>query len=59
VADFLLRALSEGEQAELQPSIEEASDAAALVIDQGSERAMNLVNRKQKPATRPDQDLPH
>lgn len=58
VADFLLRSLSDAEEAELAPSIEEASDAAALVVDQGSERAMNLVNRKVKAtkteAGRPD-----
>jgi peptidyl-tRNA hydrolase, PTH1 family len=48
VADFLLRSLSEAEQTELEPCIEEASDAATLVVDHGSERAMNLVNRKPK-----------
>jgi PTH1 family peptidyl-tRNA hydrolase len=56
VADFLLRSLSEAEQTELEPCIEEASDAAALVVDQGSERAMNLVNRKQKTAKSPEAD---
>jgi PTH1 family peptidyl-tRNA hydrolase len=53
VADFLLRSLTDAEESELRPAIEEASDAAALVVDQGSERAMNLVNRKVK-ATKAD-----
>jgi PTH1 family peptidyl-tRNA hydrolase len=50
VADFLLRSMTEAEQTELEPCIEEAREAVALVVDQGSERAMNLVNRKPKPA---------
>lgn len=54
VADYLLRSLSEAERAELEPFIEEATDAAVLVVDQGSERAMNLINRKQKVAGKPD-----
>jgi peptidyl-tRNA hydrolase, PTH1 family len=57
VADFLLRSLSDAEESELRPAIEEASDAAALVVDQGSERAMNLVNRKVK-ATKADAGRP-
>jgi peptidyl-tRNA hydrolase, PTH1 family len=48
VPDFLLRPLSDAEQLALMPCIVEATEAAELLVDHGSERAMNLVNRRPK-----------